>query len=80
MPARKNTLNKSNLFFFPNTHPINVYLGSSSHEHNLFFAFSDSYINIRTRYYAKKVKAKEVFKNKSSLVQTFIKLILFQNL
>jgi hypothetical protein len=55
MLAMKNILNKSNLFFFPNTHSINVDLGSPSHEHNLFFALSDSYINIRMRHYAKEV-------------------------
>ncbi|CAI6377434.1 unnamed protein product [Macrosiphum euphorbiae] len=79
MLARKNILNKSNLFFFPNTHPINVELGSPSHEHKLFSALSESYINIRMRHYAKEVNAKEVLKNKSSLRQKLTKLILFQN-
>lgn len=80
MLARKNILNKSNLFFFPNTHPINVDLGSPSHEHSLFSVLGDSYINIRMRHYAKEVNTKEVFKNKSSLRQKLTKLILFQNL
>jgi len=79
MLARKNILNKSNLFFFPNTHPINIELGSPSHEHKLFSVLSDSYINIRMRHYAKEVNAKEVLKNKSSLRQKLTKLILFQN-
>jgi len=80
MLTKKNILNKNSLLFFPNSHPINVDLGSPSHEYSLFTAISNSYINIRMRYYAKEINSKEVFKNKSSLRQKFTKLILFNNL
>jgi len=53
--------------FFPNSHPINVDLGSPSHEYSLFTAINNSYINIRMRHYAKEINSREVFKNKSSL-------------
>jgi len=80
MLTKKNILNKNSLFFSPNSHPVNVDLGSPTHEYSLFTAISNSYINIRMRHYAKEINSREVFKNKSSLRQKFTKLILFNNL
>jgi len=78
MLAKTNILNKS-IFFFPNSHPINVDIGSPSHEYSLFTALSQSFVNIRMRHYAKEINSKQVFKNKSSLRQKLTKLILFNN-
>uniref|UniRef100_A0A2S2NIA2 THAP domain-containing protein 9 n=2 Tax=Schizaphis graminum TaxID=13262 RepID=A0A2S2NIA2_SCHGA len=80
MLAKKNILNKSTLFFFPNSHPITVDIGSPSHEYSLFTALSQSFVNIRMRHYAKEINSKQVFKNKSSLRQKLTKLILFNNI
>ncbi|KAE9544529.1 hypothetical protein AGLY_000070 [Aphis glycines] len=55
MLAKTNILNKSTLFFFPNSHPINVDIGFPSHEYSLFTAISQSFVNIRMRHYAKEI-------------------------
>ncbi|KAL4112116.1 hypothetical protein QTP88_015964 [Uroleucon formosanum] len=44
MLARKNILNKSNLFFFPNTHPINIELGSPRKLNILTMALNEKQI------------------------------------
>lgn len=56
----KKIISDKNSLFFPNSHPVNVDLGSPSHEYSLFTAISNSYINIRMRHYAKEINSREV--------------------
>lgn len=78
--ARRSILSKNKLFFFPGTHPINVDLGTPSHEYVLFKLISESFVNIRMRHFEKEFNISRVLKNKSSLRTKLSKLILFKNL
>ncbi|KAE9523184.1 hypothetical protein AGLY_016417 [Aphis glycines] len=60
MLTKTNILNKSTLFFSPNSHPVNVDIGSPSHEYSLFTALSQSFVNIRMRHYAKEINSKQI--------------------
>lgn len=77
--ARKSIMRKSTLFFFPNTHPINVEFGATSHEYNLFKVIAQSYIRIRTRHYERETNISQILRNKCSIRNKMTKLILFNN-
>lgn len=78
--AKRSILTKSKNLFFNGFHPINVDLGTPSHEYTLFKAICKHFINIRMRHYQKEYNICEIQKNKSSLRVKLSKLVLFKNL
>jgi len=78
--AKKSILVKGKNFFFTGFHPINVDLGTPSHEYTSFKTICKHFINIRMRHYQKEYNIREVQKNKSSLRVKLSKLVLFKNL
>jgi len=78
--ARRSILNKNSLFFFANSHPIDVEFGAHNHEYSLFTLICQKFINIRMKHYEKQYNMCEVFKNHSSLRHKLTKVILFKNL
>lgn len=72
-------MDKSNLFYFLNSHPTDINFGALSHEYLLFTLICQKYINIRMRHNEKQFNLHEVFKNFSSFRQKLTKVILFKN-
>lgn len=78
--ARKSIQLKNHSLFFHDSHPINVELGSPSHEYVLFKLICKTFIKIRMRHYQREYNLREVFNNNSTLRKKLSKIILFKNL